>query len=215
MDDFKLRNVVAMQPGDMGKAVAEAVHSNDTDALKKAVKGMAMLFTDTQVKNAGGLNHTLEQVVDSSFKLSGSEGKAILPGDVDQMKAMLPALRNTFKDDPAALLVLDKMQAFDFREAHIGDLNKNLSGLRNVNDVDARDAMGTFLRGNPFFSAAMKADQLRTFDPVAFGKSMVEKHMGRLSVVVEMATVQNERDDYQTKLTSAFIQLGMPVVGVD
>ena len=191
VDNYKLRNVEAMNPTQMGRVVAEAVHANDTDALKKAVKGMAMLFTDVQAKNADGQNLTLEQVVDSKFSLQGNDGTAILPGDVDQMKSMLPALRKTFKDDPAALLVLDKLQAFDFLETHLGDLDKHLSGLRNVDDVEGRSAMGTFLRSNTFFSAAMKADQLQTFDPVAFGKSMVEKHMGGMSVVIDMVIAEN------------------------
>lgn len=210
-DAFKLRNVEAIDVNKMGMKVAEAVHANDTDALKKAVKGMALLFTEIQVKNSDQANRSIDQVMDDSFKLSGSEGKAILSGDVDQMKAMLPALRKTFADDPVALKVLDRMQAFDFDEAHFEDLDKNLSGLRNVDFKTGmgNTGLGTFLRANTFFSAAMKADQLKTFDPEVYSKELLQKNMGGINVVVDMANTMNELGG--AKITKLDNSIGNPL----
>jgi len=175
-DQFRMRNVEAIDNQKSGAAVADAVHNNDLTAMKKAVKGIAMDMSNVFATNHGNKFTDIDQVVNETFSLKGAEGKAILPKDVAAMKGMLPELRKTFADDPVALKVLDKIEAFDFVSEFQADLDKNLSGLRNIPLEDMKVGLGTFLRANSFFSAAMKADQLQTFDPVSYGKDLIGDH---------------------------------------
>lgn len=212
-ENFRLRNDDAIPFNAQGKEIAKAAKANDPDAMATVVRGIAKTFLEEagNADRSGG--RSLDEILDRSFSLAGSDGVSLLPEDVAPMKAMVPALRAELGNFPTAMKILDRIESFDFHAELKATLNKELDNLRNVDfDSGVNSGMGTFLRGNSFFSAAMKEHQNKFFDPKSFGADMMSKHFDRLQGVADAAKHLNETGGEQITRLDA-VSIKKPVVG--
>ena len=192
-ENFRLRNDAAVNVTAQGKEIAKAVKANDPDALATALRGIIKQF-HVEAKREG---LSVDQVIERSFNLKGSDGHALLPEDVGPMKAMLPALRQELASFPGALKYIEHIESFDYQTAYDESLSADIDKLRNV---DLKTGMGnaglgTFLRANTFFSAAMKEHQNKYFDPVGFGSTLVAKHSEAINDIVGDVKEYNKVSD--------------------
>jgi hypothetical protein len=178
----------------IGKEIAIAVKSGNPQALAEVLVKIENRIEKNMTESTTA---TREGLVATSFRLTGAGGHAILPEHVQPMKEMVPELRVKFAESPTILLMLDKLDGFDFQKEFKADLDDHLKGLRNVDDSQGRVNIGTFLRSNTFFSAAMKVEQMKSFDAEQYSKGVVAKHVDSMKGLANMVETENKKGGQQ------------------